>query len=168
MQPYLYNAPHATTRLTDAERDRAEKVAAAWEPIAELPEEFNGNLGWTLSVNRATLKAESGGAMDRLETHAPLFEAIPSALGLYRLLCLFPSTVHSPGPAGYKLVWQVGLRHKRTSAPVVFGEWKGGFEVFSEGKLPTSAMRDLLKLLTLLCGPKCPHPYDGTVAGTVA
>ncbi len=46
-----------------------------------------------------------------------------------------------------------------------FDEHKGAAGCcFSSHKM----VDDVRDLLTLLCSPNCPHPYDGVVAGSVA
>jgi hypothetical protein len=96
---------------------------------------------------------------------------ISSALLMYRLCCLWPVNTEAEGWQGYKLVWTVTLRHKATGMFVQMSEWKGAPLVrFSSGaKVPPGGYEaDLLELMDLLCSDKCPHPYGGTVAGSMA
>ena len=88
---------------------------------------------------------------------------------LYRLRCLFPSCEVEEAE-GYKAVWDLSLRQKRTSCQADFGEHKGAvmFDWDKTMARDEAATQDLLDLIALLCNDRCPHPYDGTVAGCVA
>lgn len=100
------------------------------------------------------------------------YAAIPSALLMYRLSCLFAGTISTEGWEGYKVVWQMTLKHKPSGKTITFGEWKGGalfwLPEHKHNQLDTEFKQDLIKLLTVLVSDTAPHPYDGTVAGSVA
>jgi hypothetical protein len=65
-------------------------------------------------------------------------------------------------------VWETALVHVASGAVVSFREYKGGARVSSPQFSDAFPADDLLELLNLICSPRCPHPYDGTVAGTIA
>ncbi len=100
-------------------------------------------------------------------TYMPMYEVISSPMLLYRLRCLFPSCAVEEVDA-YKAVWDVSLQHKRTHCQAAFGEHKGAVRVCGDASMDKAATQDLLDLVALLCSDRCPHPYDGTVAGCVA
>lgn len=177
MRNYLVNAEYGAERVGDKAYTQARKAAAAWEPIAELPESYCGNItsGLVYDVVKAKFKYVADSmAVYQEEANGKLLsncQVMPSALWLYRLLCLFQCTVHSEGPDGYKLVWQIALKHKATGEVLVFREWKGGFSLghSGSGRIKNGSFeKDMLALLSALASKECPHPYDGTVAGSVA
>lgn len=100
-----------------------------------------------------------------------IYRAIPSALLMYRLACLFPGSIKTLGREGYKFVWQFSLKHKSSDCRVTFGEWKGGslfWTIYDYNDIPEQFKKDLEALLTILVSDRCPHPYDGLIAGGVA
>ena len=99
----------------------------------------------------------------------PMFRVISSPMLLYRLRCLIPSGKVEQSD-GYKGVWHVCLRHRRTSYQADFGDCKGGARISADNSLEKdeAATQDLLDLVELLCSDCCPHTYDGTVAGCIA
>jgi hypothetical protein len=58
-----------------------------------------------------------------------MYEAMSSALLMYRLACTFAGTMETSGPDGYKCVWQLPLKHKGTGECIMFGEHKGAASV---------------------------------------
>ena len=102
-------------------------------------------------------------------TYMHMHEVISSPMLLYRLRCLFPSCEVQQWD-GYKGVWRVSLRHKRTHCNAEFGEHKGAVVVCGDTSMEKdrAATQDLLDLIHLVCSDRCPHPYEGTVAGCVA
>jgi hypothetical protein len=174
---YMVNCALGLERVDDAVYARIRAAADAFEPVAQLPDSFCGNIYFGLAYDLATQKFKyltgKNAAVAAYDdpAYAPLYRVMPSALWLYRLLCLFQCTVHSEGPDGYKTVWSVGLKHKATGEVIIFREWKGAFSLGHHGigRVKNGTFeRDLLALLTALASPDCPHPYDGTVAGSVA
>lgn len=134
-----------------------------------------GNLCGDLFVNRNTKKAKfkpgQRGNLSSLTdtTNVGFYEALPSALLMYRLACLFPGSIETMGQDGYKFVWQFRLEHVATKTKITFGEWKGGSLFWTEGtKVDKAFLKDVEELITLLVSDNCPHPYDGLVAGSVA
>lgn len=123
----------------------------------------------------------------------PLCAAISSAMLLYRLRATFTLGLIflvPPNRPAFKddlglitpmagdtvstdSVWHVQIAHAATGLLVRFGDWHGAAAVWlkepgrSEWKTG-AAKRDLAELLEYLCSPKCMHPEDGIVAGTVA
>lgn len=169
---YAVNPPYCTKRLPQRAYTKAKRVSKKWEAIAPSLEGSSGNV-------RPDFNKESGefffceGSIDwQSGIEVGMHEAISSALLLYRTLCLFSCQIQSNGPDGYKIVWSTSLRHKDTGEILSLGEWKGGAGTWTRfsgvKQCPDSFRDDLLELLNLLASPECPHPYDGTVAGTVA
>lgn len=100
-----------------------------------------------------------------------LYRAIPSALLMYRLSCLFPGQIKTYGQSGYKFVWQFSFKHLESGNYIIFGEWKGGslfWTKHDKETVPKEFERDILKLINVLVSDDCAHPYDGLVAGGVA
>ena len=102
-----------------------------------------------------------------------LYRAISSALALYRLICIFPHPkfVELSGGDGYKMPWEIMLRHKETGEYIGFGEWKGAFNVRgtkNANEYNEKTLTDFVQLVSLILSNKSPHPYDGNVAGSVA
>jgi hypothetical protein len=136
---------------------------------------FSGNLAMHFKMNRKTKKfkvTKDWSCSD--ETHASLYQAIPSALVLYRL-CAFDENVkvQALGQEGYKCVWQIAFIHVASRRLVVFGEHKGAFSFWTDGhgaelKEDKQLVKDLTRFLNYLCSDKYAHPYDGLVAGSVA
>lgn len=90
---------------------------------------------------------------------------VSSQLLLYRLTVTFGM----PPPReddGYKTCWMVDLRHRDGVSVLSFQDLKGAADARFHGT--TEASVDALKLLNFLIGMKCPHTYDGIVAGTSA
>lgn len=55
---------------------------------------------------------------------------ISSALALYRIISLFHCGINSENCDYYKMNWYVGLKHR--DGLLGLGEWKGGFQIFTE------------------------------------
>ena len=102
-------------------------------------------------------------------TYMPMSSVISSPMLLYRLRCLFPSCEVEQSD-GYKGVWRVSLRHKRTNCQAEFGEHKGAVMICGDAAIgeDKATTQDLLDLIELLCSDRCPHTYDGVVAGCIA
>jgi hypothetical protein len=100
---------------------------------------------------------------------------ISSAFMLYKLLCLefYPVYPHIlPEDKPYKELWLVGLKHKKSDNILTIGDYKAAVSIgmnFSEpDQLPNDFKRDFLELLNFLISDDVVHPYDYTVAGSVA
>ncbi len=76
-------------------------------------------------------------------------------------LCLIPR-------CRYKCVWEVQLQHKASGKKMTFGEHKGSPMVWTSPLSADFTWEDVLPLINLLVSPRCPHPYDGCVAGVCA
>jgi hypothetical protein len=166
---YIVDPKYTSARLPESAYTKAKSITSKWSVLKKQTGSLIGNVDpiYNLKIkefvwpsNPLNLDGES------------LFAVISSANLLYRLLCLYKATVESYGPDGYKLVWTVSLKHKETGETLMFGEWKGGSNMWtrfhSHEELPESFNKDLLELLNFLCSTKVPHPYDGCVAGSVA
>jgi hypothetical protein len=99
------------------------------------------------------------------------YQAIPSALLLYRLGCVFDGEVHFDRE-GYKCIWEFPLKHKKTGEIVIFGEHKGGSSFWTRfvnvKDVPKEFLKDLKELVEYLVSDEVTHPYDGVLAGSVA
>lgn len=179
MANYLVNCDYIQER--NANYERRKQIEELFEPDPEqnFPNGSNGNVSFELNIDRNTFKSQfhqSGTLKDFAKQHekyAQLYEAIPAALLLYRLICTFgPVKLNCYGNDGYKMVWYYSLKHKKTNTPIVFDEWKGSsgfhttFHTFTE--MPEEFQKDICALIDYLLSDECGHPYDGLVAGSVA
>jgi hypothetical protein len=169
-QQYLTNCDYS-----HSERNADYKMANLAESLFEYSEGWDGGRGNLCShiiFNSKTKKAKFVKEYwPRKESETSFCQAIPSALLMYRLSCLFPGQIKTFGREAYKFVWQFNLKHRATGEMVCFGEWKGGalfWTNFDYSNCPPLFKNDLEKLLTILVSDNCPHPYDGLVAGGVA
>jgi hypothetical protein len=163
----------------NANYEKRKAIEELFEPDPEqnFPNGANGNISFELNVDRQTRKSEflkSGNLNSFTEQkYAQLYQAIPAALLLYRLICTFgPVKLNCEGNQGYKMVWYYSLKHKKTNTPIVFDEWKGSsgfhttFHTFTD--VPEELQKDICVLIDYLLSDECGHPYDGLVAGSVA
>ena len=176
MRNYLTNCEMGLERNADYKRGR--EVMELFEAIPRVDDLGCGNVSGHLVVNIKTKRARF--VPDYCDACGPyenpkavgFWQAIPSALLMYRLACLFPGQIETEGHEGYKVTWTMTLRHKATGEILGFGEWKGGALFWTKygsyKELPTQFRSDLLKLINLLISDVSPHPYDGVVAGSVA
>lgn len=159
-----------SARVSSKVYDKATAIADKWEPVSNAREGTCGNLYGYVDFKPETGRFRFVKDWSAVKVH--FYEVMPSALWLYRLLCHFAAEVESYGPEGYKSVWSVGLRHKSTGRTVAFSEHKAAAGFYMQERSPDELeadfKKDLLDLLNLLVSKDCPHPYDGTVAGTVA
>lgn len=161
--------------------EKAEQISSRWaavppSDVASQEMSSTSNMRWSKGQIWIQWDASSGKASLTQSNHFDFTQelsypsVISSALLLYRLCCLFKCQVDVEGPQGYKVVWSVHLQHKSSGHYVGFSEWKAS-ALFRASKFPptgTAFDEDWLDLLNLLLDRQCPHPYDGTVAGTVA
>ncbi len=166
---YLVNPSYVTKRSGNYEK--AKPIQDKWTPTVRsvTKEPFIGNVRPNFSLERKRFEfTDDIFPKDSIG----MYQVFSSALLLYRLLCLFKAQVVSEGPEGYKCVWWITLQHKETGDCLMFGEWKGAAGIWtvyhSHEELKDSFKQDILELLDLLAANDCPHPYDGTVAGSVA
>ncbi len=147
-------------------------VSAAWisdGPPIDSPASL-GKVDVGYDVHRGAATLSLSGPLE--EGYAPLRTVISSPLVFYRLLCLFeikttPCIRHGDAVVG---VWSVSLQHKRAGKKVVLFDLMGVPTVRFDAQpgADNHFIRDLLRLVEMLCSKLCPHPYDGCVAGTVA
>lgn len=96
---------------------------------------------------------------------------IASSLALYRVMCLFykPPVVEKDA---YKTLWEYPLQHRETKEYLTLLEYKASFTINTKyskpESLPESFAFDVIELLNFLVSDQIAHPYDGTLAGTVA
>lgn len=169
---YLTNCVYVQKRNGDEEtRDKLRSVFAAAVDI-EMESGINGNVAAHVKISTTTKKAKMTSSWSSEEGHVSLHQALPSALALYRLCCFDAVKINVEGPDGYKCVWSTALVHAPTGQRIWFGEHKGGFSFWmqehDQKSVDKGLKKDLLKLLSYLVGDTCAHPYDGTVAGSVA
>ena len=164
--------------------ERVAKVTRAWTPVtpAEMDCQYIGKvisisdtepeteLVWNEETKQVGYEVLSGSFSQRYPKMLAYKTLISSALLMYRLCCLFKCDVAVEGPRGYKCVWSIYLKHRHTNIYIGFSEHKASHIFQSSQDPPTGTTfdEDWLALLNLLLDPNCPHPYDGTVAGTVA
>ena len=99
-------------------------------------------------------------------------EQISSPLALHRAVSIFETGTVATRQDFYKTNWEVCLLHKPTGKYLMLGEWKGGFQIFTEAyaakELPKKFVKDAEAFLTWFVSNKVPIGYDGVVAGSVA
>lgn len=187
MSNYLVNCDYIQERNANYERRKAIEELFEPDPEQNFPNGANGNVSYELVIDLETLKSKflkanglEGLQKSRLviqeigiQQYASLYQAIPAALLLYRLICTFgPVKLQCAGNEGYKMVWYYALKHKKTNTPIVFDEWKGSsgfhtsFYTFTE--MSEELQKDICTLVDYLLSDECGHPYDGLVAGSVA
>lgn len=97
---------------------------------------------------------------------------ISSALALYRAVSVFETGLSPARHDFYKMNWSICLLHKPSGEYLVLGEWKGGFQIFTQAsavkQLPKSFVKDVEAFLTWFVSNKVSIGYDGVVAGSVA
>ena len=182
---YPVEPPRVQDRVGSEMYERVEDVTRAWAPVPadEVAADMSSLLDlsvnspegaydilWDEATGQAVYQSRTGLCVQDWQRLLAYKTVISSALLMYRLCCLFPCDVEALGSKAYKYVWSTYLKHKSTNNYVGFSEWKGSPMFLSSKALPTGTAfdEDWLALLNLLIDPKCPHPYDGTVAGSVA
>jgi hypothetical protein len=171
---YLVQPDYLAERKADYET--AEYLRGAFEVVSTNNLAGTcGNLASSMMVNKRTKKLETveRKAFEDTPTHSALYEATPSCLFLYRLICIFQSPrIQIDGADGYKSVWEMAIKHRATGEIFGLGEHKAAVSFWSkhyqEKDVPKKAMKDFLKLMNLILSDKSPHPYDGVTAGSVA
>lgn len=171
MRDYYVNCKFVVDRLENLVYEKRNEIAEKFS-IGK----FDGGCGNIESNFRFDLQFKKWVFLDQTsydyKNQKFLYEVIPSALLLYRLMCTFPECdVKSYGKDGYKVVWHYPLVHIETNSPFYFGEWKGAASLGSNfvhpNEVPLSFGKDVCELMDYLCGD-CVHPYDGLLAGSVA
>lgn len=151
-----------------------DQVVAKWE-VQTKPLLAHGNINTLLRfdkrINRFLFLADWRKSIKEREHHLSLYEVISSAFLLYRLICIgfYPQPFSNDS---YKSLWSVHLKHRETGHQIGFDDYKAGSNLasfVSEKKdMPLAFERDLLELLDFLVSNQLVHPYDLTVAGSVA
>jgi hypothetical protein len=152
-------------RLTEEDILRAQEIAKKFKVNAKS-DGTCGNVRVYFDNNKAMLSS------DYKKDGTPSYRQISSALALYRAVALFKCGLIPKRVDHYKLNWYISLTHKKTKEVLGLGEWKGGFQIFTEATdlkdLSDLFVHDCEQMLTLLVSQKCPIGYDGVVAGSVA
>ncbi|GAQ78562.1 hypothetical protein KFL_000150140 [Klebsormidium nitens] len=165
-----------TKRLRDEDYERATSIRENWD--IELPRETDTE---PIPLCAAI---SSGMLLYRL---IAIFSHVPDAEIRGRLASISMMSqsltndelplldiVNPPNPADS--IWHTKIAHVATGVVVRLGDCRGGAAVWidmdkvdslEEGRAEI-VKENLEWLLGILCGPKCPHTYDGTLAGCVA
>lgn len=169
MENYVVNPRYNQRRNKDHElhAKTVKKLKAKWRPVAPQTGLYGDQRPeWERATRKFVLREES----NDLGKYKYMCEVISSALLLYRLIVLFAAKVYSvPLRIQYANVWWVTLKHKETGTLLTFGERKAAAGIWTSvhrDQMPESFKADVLELLDILTDPKCPHPYDGCVAGS--
>lgn len=157
-------------RLSETDYKTKEGFKKIFTQIAKVPKDVMlcGNVRVCFVDDAAKL----GGASRELPGSVSSYEQISSPLALYRAISVFECGVSSKEQDFYKTNWHVLLQHKPSGKYLMLGEWKGGFQIFTDGisvdKLPKKFIKDVEAFLTWFVSNKVPIGYDGVVAGSVA
>lgn len=177
-QQYLVQPDLSAERK--ANYKKGEIINKKWKAISSKeadklnPNGTCGNIGHDMRVSVKTRKVSMS---DKFSYSTPgkihLYETISAALAMYRVVCLINNPiVECEGAAGYKMPWQISLKHEETGHILMFGEWKGAFNIWTSfhqvSELPESYKSDVIEILNLLFSDGSPHPYDDVTAGSVA
>ncbi len=171
---YGYITECAYVMERQADYNQSKLVSELFEAVPKDFDGGHGNLCGQLVVNRKSKKSKFTKDYSKAcedERCSGFYSALPSALLMYRLACLFQGNIKACGQDGYKFTWQFALKHKKSGQIICFGEWKGGslfWTQFNLSDVPNDFKADILKLIDVLVSDTCPHPYDGLVAGSVA
>ena len=167
---YLVLPPYGAKRLADEGSQNG--IISKWLVRPKAPHLHNNLVmnGFFFDTLNKTFKL--GTRMDwHNDANVTASRVISSALALYRLLCLFGKPPVVPKDA-YKTLWEYPLQHRESKEYLTLLEYKAGFTInthFSKPEeLPESFAFDLIELLNFLVSDQIAHPYDGTLAGTVA
>lgn len=174
---------YITDRLVSEQKGRVhckkiantiERIRKKWshEPDAHV-EGMCGNVGVIFSENKALITKDKYALVYEKKTHVSSWQQISSALALYRIISLLHCSIdYSSRNDFYKCNWSVTLVHKKSGQHLMLGEWKGGFQIFTEHRdsedLTATFKKDIEELLTMLANPRMTIDYDGTIAGQVA
>jgi hypothetical protein len=169
---YLVKQPYIADRLQDETRQAY--IAQKWTFFRKSPHLHNNLATYCLQFSTCKHCFELGDRMSFLYTNSPSNASIiSSSLAVYRLMCIFGSPPIMPKRSElYKTLWEYPLKHRSTGICLTLLDYKAGFTIntkFSDTKQMSSEFAsDLLDLLNFLVSEQVAHPYDGTVAGTVA
>ena len=151
---------------------RQKAVASKWKWLKK-PVSHHSNINMYLRYDladelfyfKAELREESPRVNDLL------CNVISSALMMYRCGAM-GFAPHFNNTDSYKTLCSVSLKHKETGEHLVIQDYKAGIDlstVFHNTEdMPVSYREDVLELLNFLVSGDVLHPYDLTVAGSVA
>jgi hypothetical protein len=157
-------------------------ISASWEVVDSLPHEGKRKelaplLTYDVAAREfitATLLSTQSpipcAAGLPATSSVPFREVISSALLLYRLLCIF-SFGEIPGVGGGPAVtslWELALRTSDGHILILRDHCGLADAQCIADEMDEVFLKSVGDLLTFLCSDRCPHPYDGTVAGCVA
>jgi len=186
---FLVETPVVTDRIADYKRGEYVNEAFVSMTTKEVDEFFkktggtNGNLHPHFIVDKTTKKVvivkdwmrdkRARSVYNEGSKSVSLSSAISSALAMYRLVCMLNKPhVIAEGAMGYKVPWEIYLKHKKTGEVVCFSEWKGAFgfrtKAMDVESAPKEFVNDIKFVLELMFSNNSPHPYDETVAGSCA
>ena len=167
---YLVSPPYIAKRIEDERLQ--DGIVSKWQFRPKAPHLHNNLATQSLRFDtekNAFILCEPFSSFRKPYVSAA--RVIASSLALYRLLCLFKKPPVVPQNA-YKSLWEYPLQHRESKTFLTLLDYKAGFTInslFSEPEdLPESFAFDLLELLNFLVSDQIAHPYDGTLAGTVA
>jgi hypothetical protein len=168
-------------RVRDAENNKRDAIVNKWEPASS--DDLNNACGNVkVYLIDGHIELCSIGNTPSMDNQASIgngenarvwsFERMISAgLLLYRLLVLFHKT-ETEDIDDYKCVWEVPLKHKTTGKFAMFGDYKGGVNLwlhaYKQEDLNPDFVADLKELIEMLISMWMPLNYDGTIAGSVA
>lgn len=186
---FLVEAPVVTERIADYKRGEYVNEAFVSMTKEEVDEFYkktsgtNGNLHPHFIVEKSTRKIvivtdwmkdeRARNIYNKDSKFISLSSTISSALAMYRLVCMFNNPhIIAEGAMGYKVPWEMFLKHKKTGEVVCFSEWKGAFgfrtRLTDINNAPEEFINDIKFVLELMFSNNSPHPYDETVAGSCA
>jgi hypothetical protein len=171
VQPQLYQKR--------AENDDVQQaILKKWKPLADK-QNLGGNINSHLRfdtaekafvfIDREAMYKE--GSKFEYERYELFCNTISSALLLYRCVCLGfqPQIMQSDA---YKTVWSVPFEHIASKECLVLLDYKAGADIntlaHQPSEMPTDFRNDVLELLTFIVSNSITHPYDLTIAGSVA
>jgi hypothetical protein len=185
---FLVETPVVTDRIADYKRGEYVNKAFTSMTKEEVLEFYkttggtNGNLHPYFIVEKATKSVlvvddwkdeRARNVYDEDSKFISLSSAISSSLAMYRLVCMLNKPhIIAEGAMGYKVPWEIYLKHKKTGEVVCFSEWKGAFgfrtRLTDIKSAPEEFINDIKFVLDLMFSNNSPHPYDETVAGSCA
>lgn len=170
---YIVAQPYVANRLKNS--DWQDSIVEKWTFFPKAPHLHNNLVMYSLYFNsrkKVFELTEKKDFITRLESSS-IGSVISSSLAVYRLMCIFGyPPVMPPREDQYKSLWEYPLKHRKTGKYLTLLDYKAGFTVntmYSEySEMPLEFAMDMLELLSLLVSKQVAHPYDGTLAGTVA
>ena len=153
-------------RQSEEDALKQSRIMKKWK-VAKVKDSGNlcGNIRASFKDGIATI-----GKYDESATQS--YKQISSALALYRAVSLFKCGCEEKAQDYYKCNWSVTIQHKLTGKLLMLGEWKGGFQIFTEAskkqELPKEFIRDVEEFLTFFVSNRVAIGYDGVIAGSVA